>query len=52
MSAQVKRLLSENEDFIHNRGYTPLEKQTNTLRLNFLKKYIINSDVNLYKTTE
>lgn len=50
MSAQIRRYIREKEDWEYTRGYTDEELQASKLRKDFLKKFVINFDTNLYKT--
>jgi hypothetical protein len=52
MSAQIRRYIREKEDWEFKRGYSPDELKASELRKNFLNKFIINFDTNLYKTQE
>ena len=52
MSAQMRRYISEREDFEFRRGFDEKEQEASNLRQSFLKKFIINFDTNLYKTQE
>lgn len=52
MSAQIRRYLREKEDWEFSRGYTADELKASELRKQFLTRFIINFDTNLYKTQE
>lgn len=52
MSAQIRRYIREKEDWEFKRGYSPEEMQASNLRKDFLRRYIINFETNLYKTQE
>jgi hypothetical protein len=44
--------VSEKEEYEFRRGYTEKELEAAALRKAFLKKFIINFDVNFYQTQE
>lgn len=50
MSCQIRRYIREKEDWEFKRGYNEIEMQASVLRKNFLRKYIIDFDTNLFKT--
>lgn len=50
MSATIRRYVALQEDFIDERGLTPLELKAAKLRIGFLKKFIIGFDTYIYKT--
>lgn len=52
MSATIRRYIAEKENFEFQRGLNEAEMSASTLRQNFLKKFIIGFDTNLYKTQE
>ena len=52
MSQKLRRYVREKEEREFRRGYNEAELEASALRKAFLKKYIINFDVNFYKTQE
>ena len=52
MSAQIRRYVAERENFEFNRGLNEQELSASVLRQNFIKKFIVGFDTNLYKTQE
>ena len=50
MSYSTRRYLLEKEDLEYQRGYSDKDLQASKLRKDFVQKYIVNFDSNLYKT--
>jgi hypothetical protein len=50
MSVTMRRYVAEKENFVASRGFNVVEAAANKLRMEFVRRFIVNFDVNLYKT--